>query len=311
MSVFFKFVIVVLFCTMLGSTGCGAREWGRKNANSDDPALQEHSVSVDNESRVYSIFIPDKLTNPAPVIFAFHGGAGSAQNIARQTGFNALARREGFVVVYPQGTGRIATWNAGKCCGTAQKKNIDDLAYIREVMKDVSSLAPVDRGRVFATGMSNGAMMSFRLACEMPDVFRAVAPVAGRMVVAQDCQPGRSVSLAIFNALDDFNVPFDGGVPTKGIQAKFKSGVSYPSVKETLGVWVKNNKCEGKPQLQKQEKYEVLEYHCAGDNRIKLYTLYEGGHSWPGGVKGYSKGDTPTQALSAIEEMWEFFKNIR
>src|SRR3990172_446539 len=145
------------------------------------------TVVHDGLARKYRVHVPagyDPAT-PAPVLFALHGGGGNMDYQAndQRYGLISTSEREGFIAVFPNGyskwrSGRFATWNAGACCGDARDKNIDDLGFIRQVVDDVTRKLNVDRNRFFAAGMSNGGMMSYRLACELSDTFSAIAAIS-------------------------------------------------------------------------------------------------------------------------------------
>ncbi len=141
-----------------------------------------------------------KAAAPTPLVIALHGGGGHAEVMANEERYGLVGKAEceGFVVVFPNGysqlrSARFATWNAGRCCGDARDHNVDDVGYIRALVNHLKARVNVDASRVFATGMSNGGMVSHRLACEAADVFRAVASVAGTDATVS-CSPARRVS---------------------------------------------------------------------------------------------------------------------
>jgi polyhydroxybutyrate depolymerase len=145
------------------------------------------------------------------MLIALHGGGGDDDFQADDSKYKLISKSEaaGFIAVFPNGYSRfpggiLATWNAGSCCGAAQKNNVDDVGFIREVIHRVERQASIDPKRVFAAGMSNGAMMSWRLACEAPEV-RAIAPVEGTDNTAT-CKPPHPVAVIEFHAADDPNV---------------------------------------------------------------------------------------------------------
>ncbi|MFM8734303.1 MAG: alpha/beta hydrolase family esterase [Pirellulales bacterium] len=138
------------------------------------PGDYSRSVQVDGSERSYLVHVPPQYVadSPMPVVLAFHGGGANARNMVAFSGLNLKADQSGFIVVYPEGSGRLErmlSFNAGNCCGEAAARNVDDVAFVRHVLDDLEGIANVDRRRVFATGMSNGAMMSYRLASEMSD----------------------------------------------------------------------------------------------------------------------------------------------
>src|SRR4030042_1455717 len=109
-----------------------------------------------------------------PLVIVLHGGGGTAQSTAGMTGMNVKADSSGVIAVYPNGNGRVSdekllTWNAGNCCGYALDNNIDDVGFIRELIDKLEKKLAIDKARIYATGISNGGMMSYRLACELAD----------------------------------------------------------------------------------------------------------------------------------------------
>lgn len=266
-----------------------------------------YKLTHEEIERTYYLYVPSKSDKPRPLVIVLHGGGGSPKNIAETTGFSELAKQKDFMVAYPLGTGRFPTWNAGKCCGYAERSDIDDVGFIDQMLADIKTKVQVDNTRIYATGMSNGGMMSYRLACERSNVFAAIAPVAGAMNTFT-CKPNSRPSILIFHALDDKNVPYEGGAPTEGVRAMAsQKPEADTSVNEALGFWVKNNYCRNFPQQKDEGEVKRLSYYCAENQEVRLNTLKTGGHSWPGGDKGRIFGDEPNPNVHATEEIWEFF----
>jgi polyhydroxybutyrate depolymerase len=264
--------------------------------------------------RMYRVHVPRSYVpgKPVPLVFALHGGGGNMDYQATDEYYGLISKseREGFVVVFPNGysrlrSGKFATWNAGNCCGGARDENVDDVGFIRQVVDDVAGRVNVDRGRIYATGMSNGGLMSYRLACEMSDVFSAIAPVAGTDNT-RACSPARAVSVLHIHARNDTHVLFDGGA---GPGARDKSKVTdFTSVPATVAKWVGLNGCNSTPRrvLDKHGVYCEVYAPCRDKAEVQLCVTESGGHSWPGGHK--PRGDeAPSQAISANDVMWEFF----
>src|SRR5205085_12472741 len=126
--------------------------------------------------RSYVVHVP-VAQGALPVVINLHGGGSNAESQQRYSGMDAVADREHFIVVYPNGTGRgrFLVWNAGTCCGRAPMQHIDDVGFIRAVIGDLANRTPIDRHRIYATGLSNGSMMTYRLAAEAPDLVAAIA----------------------------------------------------------------------------------------------------------------------------------------
>lgn len=277
------------------------------------PGDYTFSIEHGGLRRMYRVHVPAKLdlAQPAPVLFALHGGGGSMEYQANDNNYGLIGKsdREGFVVVFPNGfsrfqSGQFATWNAGRCCGGARDENIDDVGFIRRVFDTLTHQVNVDRRHVFATGMSNGGLMSYRLACEMSDVFKAIAPVAGTDNT-RSCSPANPVSVLHIHAKNDPHVLFTGGA---GPEARDKSKVTeFTSVPDTIAKWVKLDGCSATPRrvLDKPGAYCEVYTSCRGKAEVQLCVTEAGGHSWPGGHK--SRGESPSQAISADDVMWEFF----
>src|SRR5690348_8155586 len=142
------------------------------------PGDYRFSFSHDGITREYLVHVPKNYRGaPTPMLVALHGGGGDDDFQANDSKYGLISKSDsaGFIAVFPNGYSRLpggilATWNAGTCCGAAQKNNVDDVGFIREVIRRVERQANIDSRRVFVTGMSNGAMMSWRLACEAPEV---------------------------------------------------------------------------------------------------------------------------------------------
>jgi polyhydroxybutyrate depolymerase len=278
------------------------------------PGDYRFSFVYDGITREYLVHVPKsyRAARPTPMLLALHGGGGSADYQADDSKYRLISKsgQAGFIAVFPNGYSRfpggiLATWNAGTCCGPAQKNNIDDLGFIREVIRRVERQAAIDPARVFATGMSNGAMMTWRLACEAPEI-RAIAPVEGTDNTTGQCVPLHAVAVIEFHSADDPNVPFNGGIGVGPSQTNFKS------VPETQGKWVLIDRAS---VAQVKRVLTVTGAHCdmhpagRGGAPVELCVTDTGGHSWPGG--GTQQGrKAPSRAISANDLMWSFFSSL-
>ncbi len=255
----------------------------------------EHSVIIDGVERAYLLHIPPglKANQAVPVVFVFHGYDPETHfavtDIQSITGFNDIADQKGFLVVYPYGIS--GSWNAGKCCGVAAQDNVNDTAFVRQMLVDLGTMAKIDPRRIFATGFTYGAMFSYRLACEMADTFAAVAPLAG-VLMLDPCQPGQPVSILHIHGLKDTDVPFTGG---KGGLAT--GTIEFPSVQQGIDTWVQADGCQPTPKTDKQGIANHTVYSsCRSGTAVELYTLDPLGNSWP------------TQyVFPAAQTIWDFF----
>jgi len=278
------------------------------------PGDSSRTLKVDGSERSYLVHVPPQYVKdtPTPVVLAFHGGGANARNMVAFSGLNQKADQSGFIVVYPDGSGRLErmlTFNAGNCCGQAAARNVDDVAFVRHILDDLEGIANVDRNRVFATGMSNGAMMAYRLASEMSDRIAAIAPVSGPMGT-KDCRPGRAVSVMHFHGEADEFAPFSGG------KGRGPSGTEFYSVDHSISAWVNANGCNKSPrviQLPDREKdgtkVKQVRYESGKEGaEVVLVIIEGGGHTWPGNEPRMQSLGASTRDISANDMMWEFFQ---
>jgi polyhydroxybutyrate depolymerase len=268
-------------------------------------------------NRRYIVHVPPgyEKDRPVPVVLFFHGGGGSALGTRSWPGWDALADKKDFIVVYPFGTGflrnRLLTFNAGSnCCGYAKNKNVDDVGFVAAMLDDLGKSFCVDPARVYATGFSNGAIMSYRLACELPDRIAAIGPVSGTLGLGLGpCKTSRAVSVIHFHGTGDAFEPFKGG-RGKPFPGKLR-GNPYRSVEDTVATWTSLIGASRKPTSTLQEGDATRETFGGGRNgsEFVLWTLKGGGHTWPGG------GEMPQEwflgkkirDVSATRLIWEFF----
>ena len=266
------------------------------------------SIIFDGRRRFYALHVPPSYDlTPTALVIVLHGGGGNARGAARMTGFSDVADRGGFVVVYPEGTGRLEgrslTWNSGNCCGYALDNDVDDVGFIDALISKLGSQLNIDSGRVFATGISNGGMMSYRLGCELSDRIVGIAPVAGALNV--ECDPSQPVSVIAFHGTADQHVLYEGGVPLARFDphSRVDKSVAY-----AIDFWTKIDRCSPSPERAQGGNVIVDSYSgCLNGTAVVLYTIEGGTHSWPGGQKGSAIGDEPSMEVSATEVMWRFF----
>jgi len=273
----------------------------------------EQTVRVGAATRSFLLHLPSgyRPGETLALVVVFHGGGGNANNAARMSGMDTKADKEHFIVAYPNGSGPVSgallTWNAGNCCGYALDNNVDDVAFVRSMVDLIAFRYPssVDRKRIYATGLSNGGMMTYRIACEAADLFAAVAPVAGAMGT-DDCRPAIPVSVIIFHGTADQHVRFDGGAPTRTVDMRHPR--VDKSVSFAVDFWARHDHCDATPTRETKGHVTHTAYAC-GANAVELYAVEGQGHAWPGGEKGIRAGnvDAPSTEISATDLMWDFF----
>ena len=272
-------------------------------------------LTCGDQPRWYEIHVPPtyKPGTPMPVVLLFHGGGGNPDQNRFEACIDDSANRHGFIAIIPAGTGQLAddkllTWNCRICCGSAQKNNIDDVGFVRSLLADAGNLFSIDQNRIFATGLSNGALMSYMLASFMPDRIAAIAPIAA-ILPPQSDSAAKPVPIMHFHGLLDDRAPYKGGVGVHSI-----ANTEFPGVRTTMSKWLTYNRCPQKPTTTKKQGHALIETYkpAAGGAEIVLCTLEDGGHTWPGGrlvpasVK-LNLGKINTD-ISANDAMWEFFQ---
>lgn len=285
------------------------------------PGDHTRTVTVGGAGRRYRLHIPRgyEAGRPTPVVLAFHGGGGNPESMIGLSGLNAKADEAGFVVVYPYGSGRDPdtrlTFNAGNVGGYAKEKNINDVGFAGALLDDLATAVSVDANRVFATGISNGGMMAYRLASELSDRIAAIAPVAGPMGTAT-CKPTRPVSVMHFHGSADELAPFNGGRGKGAAGVPAAARPEFFSVDYSIRNWVKVNGCVPEPVVvQLPDKAEdgmrATRKTWAGGkegSEVVLIEIEGGGHTWPGMEPPTPFLGESTKDISANDLMWEFFQ---
>lgn len=256
-------------------------------------------------------YLGDRAT---PLLLSFHGGGGDMAYQASDSNYGqtSASERDGFVVVFPNGfsrfdSGKFATWNAGNCCAGARDEKVDDVGFVRKILAEVQAQLNIDKARIYASGMSNGGMMAYRLACEMSDVFKGITSVAGTDNTIQ-CAPKAPISVLHIHARNDTHVLFEGGA---GATFRDVSKVTdFRSVPSTVARWVEFNGCSKTPKrvLERPGAYCERYDGCREGVEVRLCVTETGGHSWPGGTKTRGSEET-SKAISANEVMWDFFSH--
>jgi len=270
------------------------------------------TLTVDGLERTYVVHTPNGLDSktPTPVVLALHGATMNGPMMAWFTGLNSKADEAGFIAVYPNGTGTHSslTWNGGNCCGSAMQNNVDDVAFINALLDDLIWAYQIDSRRIYATGMSNGAIMAYRLGSELSDRIAAIAPVAGSIGIEVG-QPKNPVSVLHFHGTQDEFVPFTGGKGPRSI-----TGTDFRSVEDSIQAWVRANECEVSPindLLADSDDGLRVTRRTYGSGRdgseVSLVVIEGGGHTWPGMKPNLKILGKSTLGISANDMMWDFF----
>lgn len=245
---------------------------------SSTPGHTVRTVAGSGGTRSWNEYRPPGLpVGPVPLVVVLHGLGETPTAIARTTGIDALARRDGFVVAYPAGVGK--SWDAGTCCGVAAARHTDDVDFIAGVVANLVGSGRVDARRVFVLGFSNGAMMAWDLACERPGLIAGVAEVEGTLTGS--CPVHRPRDLLVVHQRDDAVIPF-GGTPTPDV--RLGDTAALPPVETGLARWLGGERCTTPPAVVPSTLVQPFErdtYDCPGPSRTELVLLDGGTHVWP------------------------------
>lgn len=298
----------------------GLLSCGKDNGPGDDSAPGEKfyrisdTMTVDGRARTFLINLPPDYYESSgyPLVIALHGGGGSGSQFETSSGLTTKANASKFIVVYPDGVEnpgalKYRTWNAGGCCAYAAEANVDDVKFLGQLVDRLIARYKINPKKVYATGHSNGGMMSYRLACELSGKFAAIAPNGCTMVVNQSCMPARAVPILHMHSAQDHHVPYQGGIGTSGPSDHYN-----PPLDSVFAVWSARNSCGVTSQvIVNDSKYRFTKWSsCAAGSEIQYYLTTDGGHAWPGGLPGSVAGDTPSVYISANDLLWEFFQRF-
>jgi len=270
-------------------------------------------LSWQGNERSYLLHLPDRAGGTAlPLVVVLHGAGGNGADFAAETQFAAAETALKAILVFPDGVqaepGR-GTWDAHFCCGKALADRLDDIGFIGALIERIAAERKIDRTRVYATGMSNGGMMTYQLAAAHPDWFAAVAPVSATIGGTARSGasflidvPARPVSLMIIHGRRDQSIPYDGGVaPNASLPRIWKM-----SVADALSFWSAANGCPPAPQASEPVpgKLRRIAYAgCRDESEIVHWEIEDGGHYWPDSPFPGPGG----QPRSAAAEILSFF----
>ena len=250
------------------------------SASPDDPP---GALTFGGLQRTYLVHVPFGLDHPAGLVINLHGAGATGSDQAALTNYNAVADQYGFVVAYPDGID--LSWADGRGASTPDRQGVDDVGFLVALIDRLSRDYGIEPGRVFVTGMSAGAFMATRLACERADVVTAVAPVAGTLGAAFPCNPSKPVSVLAIHGTADPVVPYDGG--TMLGRGGASDIVAAPTMAER---WRSLDRCPNPPvedvligQGDAAEVHRFTAVGCAQGTEVVFVRIDGGGHTWPAG----------------------------
>ena len=283
--------LTALLGVLLALSGCSAP--ARTQTGFPD-GTSLHTMAFGGLDRTYRVYKPAGLAAAAaPLVVMMHGVYGSGEQAENSYGWDPLADSAKFVVAYPDGVGRA--WNGHGCCGRPARENIDDVGFITAMVGQISAALAIDKSRVYATGMSNGGIMSYALACNS-GIFAAIGPDSATQLDA--CAAPHPTSVIHIHGTADRLVPYDGG--------QGASFVNGPSIADVNAFWRNVDHC-GAPDLTTNAPVTTSTAACADNRSVVLITIDGGRHQWPGGTTALERADPTSDALNATQTIWQFF----
>jgi len=284
------------------------------------------TIDVGGAERTYRRYLPDDGRQaPRPLVINLHGLSSNIQQQTAISAFEPLAQQERFIVLTPQGEGRIPGWRV-----TADASN-PDIVFIKAMLDQVEATACVDTARVYAAGLSNGGILSSLLACFMSDRIVAIGLVSGILRPA-GCAPGRPVPAIVFWGEKDVVLPYCGGVgPVIGALLSGKpldtvltpacpptDDAGFPPVEQVVAAWAAADGCAATPVVLPAgtDVQERVFTGCAGGASVRFFVVSDGGHTWPGSKAMQALSASPaaaiigytTDQIDATRLIWSFFR---
>lgn len=290
------------------------------STGAEENRLIKSTLDAGGLDRTYELFIPSegKTAGPCPLVVVLHGADGCGAAMREFLGFNRLAERDGFMILYPDASGPL--WNDGRVDlnSPSYRNSIDDVDFITRLVAYIVDQHGGDPERVYMAGFSNGGMMALRMGLEAPEMIAAVASVSGtlpRQIARRERRP--AVPMLLIHGTEDRTVPWRGG---RLVRRKKNHG-EVLSVLDTLLFWAWNNGCAGRAGVAPMPEFNGgtgtrsyrLSYECGDPSReTVLVAIQGGGHYWPGAAMRDANGPAVSDGgENATELIWQFFLSHR
>ncbi|MCX2713221.1 alpha/beta hydrolase family esterase [Mycolicibacterium sp. J2] len=272
------------------------------------PSARAAALDFGGLVRTYELHVPAG-SRPSALVLNLHAAGATGRDQAALTHYDAVADAHGFAVAYPDGIDM--SWADGRGASIPDRQGVDDVGFLTALASKLVSDFGINPGRVYVTGLSAGAFMANRLACDRADLFAAIAPVAGTLGVNVGCAPSRPVAVMATYGTADPIVPFDGG-PMTG-----RGGVSdIVSAPALVQRWRQLNGCADTPAQQPLAPSgdgthtDRIDYpRCAPGGEVVFMRVDGGGHTWPGApeVLPAQAVGLASRGFDASEASWRFF----
>lgn len=252
-------------------------------------------------NRTFRVYRPGTLEASAPLVIMLHGGFGDGAQAERSYGWDSMADAGHFLVAYPDGMDRA--WNVGgECCGRPGREGVNDVEFITTLVGRLQKQVRIDPARIYATGISNGGMLAYRLACDTV-VFAAIGPDSATQL--GPCPSPKPISILHIHGASDKTIPYNGGRGTGVAQ------IDGPAVPQLLGTWRMVDGCAA-PVVDTTGNVTTSSAECPGGRTVALITIAGAGHQWPGSkpkpvIERLLGLDPPSNELDATNAFWQFF----
>jgi polyhydroxybutyrate depolymerase len=301
--------LVLALVLVAGCHGTG----GEKAPIGLDSGTTQHSLTVGGLARTYRVYRPAGLpTGAVPLVVMLHGALGTGSQAESSYGWDAEADRGHFLVAYPDGYKR--SWAVSpQCCGPPAADKVDDVGFITRMVAAISGETAVDQRRIYATGISNGGMLTYRLACDNR-IWAAIGPDSATML--GPCPAPAPLSIIHIHGTADQTIPFAGGPGKRdnGGQGSDPVKIDGPPIADLVATWRGTDHC-GAPAVTEAAPVTRSTATCPDGRSVELITITGAGHQWPGqpdvnqAVQRLLKLDPPSTALNATDTIWQFFQD--
>jgi polyhydroxybutyrate depolymerase len=248
-----------------------------------EPGDTDVSITSSGEMREFRIHVPPGYDGKTPValLIGLHGYTHTIDTFINTTHYREAVDKRGMIAVFPKGVAPFGVpgWNAGTCCGTASSQNTPDVQFMRDMVARLEQDYCIDPKRIFASGFSNGGMLSHRLACEFSDRIAAIGAVSGTMAI-EPCIPKRAVPILHIHGTSDIIVPYNNSIGSQ-------------TVPQTIDGWVARNFCQPEKSVVYSKGTATCEQYAQCNADVQLCTIEGGSHEWPAGGDAMGVGDLP------------------
>jgi len=302
--------IVVALALLTGCSPYGSSPQEEVSRSPFPVGMSEHTIRIDNQVRTYRTYRPHAGNRPVPLVVMLHGAGGTGKQAADAYGWIPEADAGNFVVAFPDGHKRA--WHVNdQCCGAPALEGIDDLSFIQGLVKEIRTRLPIDPNRIYITGISNGGLLAYQLACETT-LFAAVGAVATTMI--GDCPSPAPVSLLHIHGTGDQTIPYGGGPGRRdnGGTGSRPVHIDGPAIPDLAAHWRTVDSCP-EPRVVTTGMVTKTTADCPDNRAVELITIADAGHQWPGSkpnppwARQLLNLDPPSTALNATRTIWLFF----